>query len=98
MYKYWESLLRKYNLGYNTYNKKWKRNGSDEMEFKPLPIGIDDFEKLITRGYYFVDKTLLIKDLLDNKVDVNFVYKTKKVWKDFKYEHASIFFWKQWKG
>ena len=37
------------------------------MEQKPLPIGIDNFEKLITRGYYFVDKTLLIKDLLDNK-------------------------------
>jgi len=28
-----------------------KRNGSDEMEFKPLPIGIDNFEMLITRGY-----------------------------------------------
>ena len=41
------------------------------MEQKPLPIGIDNFEKLITRGYYFVDKTLLIKDLLDNKADVN---------------------------
>lgn len=26
------------------------------MEFKPLPIGIDNFEMLITRGYYFVDK------------------------------------------
>ena len=38
------------------------------MEQKPLPIGIDNFEKLITRGYYFVDKTLLIKDLLDKKL------------------------------
>lgn len=41
------------------------------MEQKPLPIGIDNFEMLITRGYYFVDKTLLIKDLLDNKAAVN---------------------------
>ena len=39
------------------------------MEFKPLPIGIDNFEKLITREYFFIDKTLLIKDLLDNKAD-----------------------------
>ena len=38
---------------------------------QPLPIGIDDFEKLITRGYYYVDKTLLIKDLLNKKVGVN---------------------------
>ncbi|WP_366463532.1 hypothetical protein [uncultured Clostridium sp.] len=26
---------------------------------------MDNFETLITRGYYFVDKTFLIKDLLD---------------------------------
>ena len=30
------------------------------MDQKPLPIGIDNFEMLITRGYYFVDKTLCI--------------------------------------
>ena len=41
------------------------------MDHKPLPIGIDNFEKLITRGYYFIDKSLLIKDLLDNKASVN---------------------------
>ena len=41
------------------------------MEQKLLPIGIDNFQMLITRGYYFVDKTLLIKDLLDNKAAVN---------------------------
>ena len=41
------------------------------MVYKPLPIGVDNFEKLITRGYYFVDKTLLIKELLDKKGDVN---------------------------
>ena len=35
------------------------------MDYKPLPIGIDNFEMLITRGYYFVDKTMFIKDLLD---------------------------------
>ena len=41
------------------------------MEQKPLPIGIDNFGMLITRAYYFVDKTLLIKDLLDNEAAVN---------------------------
>lgn len=35
------------------------------MDKKPLPVGIDDFEKLITGNYYYVDKTDLIKDLLD---------------------------------
>ncbi|WP_252237323.1 AAA family ATPase [Clostridium sp. ZBS17] len=41
------------------------------MNLKPLPIGVDNFEKLITRDYYYIDKTLLIKDLLDNKASVN---------------------------
>lgn len=41
------------------------------MEFKPLTIGIDDFDKLIRGGYYYVDKTWLIKELLDRKGEVN---------------------------
>lgn len=34
-------------------------------EYKPLPIGIEDFKELIDKGFYFVDKTLLIKEILD---------------------------------
>ena len=41
------------------------------MAYKPLPIGVDDFEMLITRGYYFVDKTLMIKELIYMKDMVN---------------------------
>ena len=36
-----------------------------------LPIGIEDFEKLRTEGFYYVDKTGLIKRLLDNWGEVN---------------------------
>lgn len=42
-----------------------------EKNYKPFPIGVDDFEKLITNGYYYVDKTWLIKELLDRKGEVN---------------------------
>ena len=38
---------------------------------KALPIGVDNFEELITTGYYYVDKTLFIKELLDIKGKVN---------------------------
>lgn len=41
------------------------------MSYQPLAIGVDDFEKIITKGYYYVDKTLLIKELLDKKGEVN---------------------------
>lgn len=62
------------------------------MDFKPLPIGIDDFEKLITRGYYFVDKTLLIKDLLDNKSDVNLFTRPRRFGKTLNMSMLQYFF------
>ncbi len=37
----------------------------NHMDYKPLPVGIDNFEKLIRNGYYYVDKTAFIKDLID---------------------------------
>ena len=41
------------------------------MTWVPLPIGIDNFEKLIKNGSPFVDKTLFIKELIDMKGEVN---------------------------
>ena len=38
------------------------------MAWTPLPIGIDNFEKLIQGKYYYVDKTFFIKELIDMKV------------------------------
>ena len=62
------------------------------MEFKPLPIGIDNFEKLITRGYYFIDKTLLIKDLIDNKADVNLFTRPRRFGKTLNMSMLQYFF------
>jgi len=36
-----------------------------DMVVKKLPIGVNDFSEMIEKGYYFVDKTLLIKDIVD---------------------------------
>ena len=32
---------------------------------KKLPIGISNFKEMIEGGYYYVDKTLLIKEVLE---------------------------------
>ena len=32
-----------------------------------LPIGIENFKAMIDEGYYYVDKTLFIKDVLNEK-------------------------------
>ena len=36
-----------------------------------LPMGIEDFEEMRTMGYYYIDKTGLIRNLLDNFGKVN---------------------------
>ncbi len=40
---------------------------------KLLPIGIDNYEKLITQDCIFIDKTLLIKEWWENKTEVTLV-------------------------
>lgn len=41
---------------------------------KKLPIGIEEFEKIREEGFYYIDKTGLIKELLYNYGFV-FLYK-----------------------
>ena len=48
-----------------------KERGTDIMVRKKLPIGIDGFEKIRTNDFYYVDKTMFIKELLQNWGEVN---------------------------
>lgn len=59
---------------------------------KPLPIGIDNFEKLITDGYYYVDKTLYIKDLLDFLGEVNRFIRPRRFGKTLNLSMLRCFF------
>ena len=62
------------------------------MERKPLPIGVDNFEKLIENEYYYVDKTFLIKDLLDNRADVNLFTRPRRFGKTLNMSMIQYFF------
>ena len=62
------------------------------MKHKPLPIGVDDFGKLITRGYYFVDKTLFVKELIDKKGDVNLFTRPRRFGKTLSLSILKYFF------
>ncbi len=35
-------------------------------DYKPIPIGIEDFKEIIDKEYCFIDKTTIIKDILDS--------------------------------
>lgn len=37
----------------------------------PIAIGIDDYKKIVEKPYYYIDKTLLIKELIDKGGEVN---------------------------
>ena len=45
---------------------------------KPLPIGVENFEDIIKSGYYYVDKTMFIKELLDLKRKLNLFTSTRR--------------------
>lgn len=62
------------------------------MHFKPLPIGVDNFERIINDGYYYVDKSLLIKDLLDNKGSVNLFTRPRRFGKTLNISMLQYFF------
>lgn len=38
---------------------------------KPVPIGFEDFKRIIDENMYYVDKSIMIKKLIDNKGCVN---------------------------
>ena len=62
------------------------------MERKPLPIGVDIFEKLISRNYYYVDKTLMIKEIIDKKADVNLFTRPRRFGKTLNMSMLEHFF------
>ena len=49
---------------------------------KSLPIGVSDF-KLATTGYYYVDKTLMIRDFLDKKPMVSLFTRPRRFGKSY---------------
>ena len=62
------------------------------MAWTPLPIGIDNFEKMIHGNYYFVDKTLFIKELLDMKGEVNLFTRPRRFGKTLNLSMLRYFF------
>ena len=57
-----------------------------------LPIGIDGFEKLRTNDFYYVDKTLFIKELLENWGEVNLFTRPRRFGKTLNMSMLKCFF------
>ena len=63
-----------------------------EARKKKLPIGIENFEEIRTKGFYYVDKTGLIKELLENWGKVTLFTRPRRFGKSLNMSMLKSFF------
>ncbi len=59
---------------------------------KILPVGIESFEEIRTEGYYYVDKTGMIRDLLNKRGKVNLFTRPRRFGKSLNMSMLRAFF------
>ena len=62
------------------------------MNKKAISIGIEDYKKIMDKSYYYVDKTLLIKDLLDKGAQVSLFTRPRRFGKTLALSMLKTFF------
>ena len=62
------------------------------MERKKLPVGIENFEEIRKEGFYYVDKTVLIRDLLNSWGKVNLFTRPRRFGKTLNMSMLKSFF------
>ena len=64
----------------------------DGIKKKRLPVGIDSFEKIRSLGFYYVDKTAMIRDLLSGWGEVNLFTRPRRFGKSLNMSMLKSFF------
>lgn len=59
---------------------------------KKLPIGISDFKKLIDKDYYYIDKTLFIKEIIEASAEVILIPRPRRFGKTLNLSMLKYFF------
>ena len=59
---------------------------------KPMPIGVEDFKRLVTEGYSFIDKTKFIKEYIDAKGTVTLITRPRRFGKTLTLSMLRYFF------
>ena len=62
------------------------------MRKKAVPVGIEDFERIINEDYYYVDKTMLIEKLLINRTPVTLFTRPRRFGKTLNMSMLKYFF------
>ena len=67
--------------------------GKERVEMrKKLPIGIENFKEFSSEDFYYVDKTLFIKELLQNWGKVNLFIRPRRFGKSLNMSMLKCFF------
>lgn len=62
------------------------------MDKLVMPLGIDSFEKIRTEGYYYIDKTGIIEELLRKKFEVSLITRPRRFGKTLGMDTLENFF------
>lgn len=65
------------------------------QHIKPIPIGVEFYQEMIEEEYYYIDKTLLIRDLLVNKNKVTVFTRPRRFGKTLAQSMLKAFFEKK---
>ena len=56
-----------------------------------IPVGVSDFVEIRRNGDYYIDKTALIAELLNDRDEGDADHKTAAIWKNAGDEHVGKF-------
>ena len=76
----------------SVFQETWNEGEAAMAEFIKLPVGIDNFEKIHRDGFYYVDKTGLIEQLLNNWGEVNLFTRPRRFGKTLNMSMLKCFF------
>ena len=76
----------------SVFQETWNEGEAAMAEFIKLPVGIDNFEKIRRDGFYYVDKTGLIEQLLNNWGEVNLFTRPRRFGKTLNMSMLKCFF------
>ncbi len=65
------------------------------LDKKVVPVGVEDFKEIIDKNCYYVDKTLLIKDILDAGSKVSLITRPRRFGKTLNMSMLQYFFEKK---
>lgn len=76
----------------SVFQETWNEGEAAMAEFIKLPVGIENFEKIRRDGFYYVDKTSLIEQLLNNWGEVNLFTRPRRFGKTLNMSMLKCFF------